>query len=57
MGRYEANVHMNKVLPNPAFATGLYLHASKNFSKIDHNHDNYLDMPISTQLNALYKLK
>lgn len=56
MGRFEANVHMNKVLPNPAFATGLFLHASKNFVKTDWNNDNYLDMPLSTQLNALYKI-
>ncbi|HRG44552.1 MAG TPA: hypothetical protein PKY97_08805, partial [Saprospiraceae bacterium] len=57
MGRYEANVHINKVLPNPAFATGLYLHASKNFIKIDDNHDNYMDTPLSSQLNALYKFR
>lgn len=57
MGRYEANVHINKVLPNPAFATGLYLHASKNFNKIDDNHDNYMDTPLSSQLNALYKFR
>ena len=57
MGRYEANVHLNKVLPNPAFATGLFLHASKNFNKTDWNDDNYLDMPLSTQLNALYKIR
>jgi len=57
MGRYEANVHINKVLPNPAFATGLYLHGSKNFNKTDWSNDNYLDMPLSSQINALYKLR
>ncbi|MCO6462061.1 MAG: TonB-dependent receptor plug domain-containing protein [Saprospiraceae bacterium] len=57
MGRYEANVHLNKVLPNPVFATGLYLHASKNFNKIDDNHDNFMDTPLSSQLNALYKFR
>ena len=56
MGRFEANVHLNKVLKNPAFATGLFVHGSKNFVKTDYNNDNYLDMPLSSQFNVLYKI-
>lgn len=57
LGRYEANVHLNRVLKNPAFATGLYLHGSKNFNELDHNGDGFLDMPLSQQLNGMWKLR
>ncbi|MBA6314722.1 TonB-dependent receptor [Cellulophaga baltica] len=50
--RFELNTRYNTVL-NDKLATGLYLHANSRSGKIDRNDDNFLDTPISKQLNLM----
>lgn len=50
--RFELNTRYNTVL-NDKLATGLYLHANLRSGKIDRNTDNFLDTPLSKQLNLM----
>ncbi|WP_158976794.1 carboxypeptidase-like regulatory domain-containing protein [Cellulophaga sp. L1A9] len=50
--RFELNTRYNTVL-NEKLATGLYLHANLRSGKIDNNNDNFLDTPLSKQLNLM----
>ncbi|NTW23404.1 MAG: TonB-dependent receptor [Lentimicrobium sp.] len=51
-GRVELNTHASKVLIDDKLSTMILAHASKQFGKIDMNHDNFLDQPVSTQINV-----
>lgn len=55
LGRYEANLHLNKLLNRPGFGIGAYLHGSKNLNSIDQNKDGFLDVPLAQQLNGLLR--
>ena len=51
-GRVESNlnatVHFNNKL-----STGILLHASDEYTASDHNHDNFIDMPMTRQYNFI----
>lgn len=51
-GRYEANMHVNRMI-NERWGTTLLTHASTLQQRNDMNHDGFLDMPLYTQYNAL----
>lgn len=51
-GRGEVNVHWNSPL-NDRWSTGLYLHANQRNLSSDRNHDSFLDMPLTKQINLL----
>tara|TARA_R110002051_G_scaffold138268_1_gene211015 strand:+ start:15020 stop:17260 length:2241 start_codon:yes stop_codon:yes gene_type:complete len=50
--RYEFNTRYNQKI-NDKIATGLYVHSNLRDGKIDRNKDNFLDTPISKQLNLM----
>jgi outer membrane receptor for ferrienterochelin and colicin len=52
MGRFEVNTHFNKKV-SEKWHTGLYIHGNYTGQKFDMNDDNFLDMPLSKQLNVL----
>jgi len=52
LGRYEANVHLNRML-NEHMGTTLLTHASTQLQRNDMNHDGFLDMPLYRQYNAM----
>lgn len=49
--RWEGNAHLTKRL-NDNLSTILFLHANKNYMRLDKNKDSFLDVPLTTQLNA-----
>ena len=53
-GRVEANVHLNKV-HSEKFAQSLLLHGSMLQNKLDHDYNNFVDMPLKKQLNGMYR--
>lgn len=55
-GRLEGNIHLGHKF-NDKWSTLLFLHGSGNFIKNDFNHDGYLDMPLSSQLNIMNRWK
>jgi len=55
MGRFEANVHLNKEITNK-WSTGLLLHASSMQNEMDRNNDGYLEAPLKQTLNAMYRI-
>ncbi|WP_066223647.1 TonB-dependent receptor [Formosa haliotis] len=50
--RYEFNARYNKKL-SEKLATGFYLHSNLRNGKIDHNSDNFLDIPLAKQINFM----
>ncbi len=52
MGRFEANTHINTKV-SEKWQTGLYLHGNFRGQKFDRNKDNFLDMPLSNQINVM----
>jgi len=54
MGRLEANINTTQKLSKKWFVTHL-LHGNVLQNKVDHNHDNFLDLPTGQQLNALQR--
>jgi len=51
-GRLELNTHFNTKVSNK-WDTGLYLHGNMRDKKIDDNNDNFLDAPLSKQVNIM----
>ena len=51
-GRYEVNMHTNYKLGDK-LSVGLYTHADKRSQKFDNNDDDFLDLPISNQVNIM----
>jgi len=51
-GRLEFNTHFNQKLSDK-WSTGLYVHGNKRSKKIDENDDNFLDMPLGSQINVM----
>ncbi len=51
-GRSEINTHINQKLSNK-WDTGLYLHGNIRTKKTDNNNDNFLDAPLSKQVNIM----
>ena len=51
-GRYEVNMHTNFKLGDK-LSVGLYTHADKRSQKFDNNEDDFLDLPISDQINVM----
>lgn len=55
-GRLEFNSHLNKKISDKFFY-GVYIHGNKRDKKTDSNNDNFLDLPISEQINVLNRLQ
>jgi outer membrane receptor for ferrienterochelin and colicins len=51
-GRVELNNHLNKKV-SQKWDTGIYIHANKRRKIMDLNNDNFLDVPLSKQINLL----
>ena len=51
-GRLELNTHFNERISDK-WQTGLYIHGNYRGQKFDRNNDNFLDMPLSNQLNVM----
>ncbi|OIQ36406.1 MAG: TonB-dependent receptor [Bacteroidetes bacterium MedPE-SWsnd-G1] len=51
-GRLELNTHFNQILSDK-WSTGLYVHVNDRSKKNDQNDDNFLDMPIGSQINVM----
>jgi len=51
-GRSELNTHFNTKVTNK-WDTGLYLHGNIRNKKIDDNNDNFLDAPLTKQVNIM----
>ncbi len=51
-GRLELNTHINKKVSDK-WRTGLYVHGNYRGEKFDKNNDNFLDMPLSNQINVM----
>jgi outer membrane receptor for ferrienterochelin and colicins len=52
MGRLEANINTTEKLSRKWFVTHL-IHGNLLQNKVDHNHDNFLDLPTGQQINTL----
>lgn len=51
-GRLELNTHFNERI-SKKWQTGLYIHGNYRGEKFDRNEDNFLDMPLSNQINIM----
>lgn len=56
MGRAETNIQLGHVFKKN-WSTLLLVHGNGNFLKNDHNHDRFLDNPLSKQYNILNRWK
>lgn len=56
MGRYEGNLNLSSKL-NSKWSAGLLLHAKSQQRELDHNHDGFLDNPLSDALVAINRWK
>ena len=54
-GRYETNLVLAQQ-PTKMFSHALFLHTSATVNRMDQNRDSYLDNPIGTQTNILYRI-
>lgn len=52
MGRGELNLN-SRIKVKGNVSTMLLVHAEEQFSKIDHNHDHFLDIPLNKQLHVM----
>ncbi|MBK9734900.1 MAG: TonB-dependent receptor [Saprospiraceae bacterium] len=55
-GRYEMNTFAKQEV-NENWSTATLLHASARIQRRDHNHDGYLDMPLSKQFGFINRWK
>lgn len=51
-GRLELNTHFNHKISDK-WNTGLYIHGNMRAEKIDDNNDNFLDAPLTNQVNIM----
>ncbi|MDV7187132.1 TonB-dependent receptor [Lutibacter sp. TH_r2] len=51
-GRLELNTHFNQKVTKK-WSTGVYLHGNLRDKKIDENNDNFLDAPLTKQINIM----
>jgi outer membrane receptor for ferrienterochelin and colicins len=51
-GRLELNTHFNERI-SEKWQTGVYIHGNYRGQKFDRNEDNFLDMPLSNQINVM----
>ncbi|APZ45211.1 TonB-dependent receptor [Polaribacter reichenbachii] len=51
-GRLELNTHFNQKI-SEKWRTGFYIHGNYRGEKFDKNNDNFLDMPLSNQINVM----
>lgn len=51
-GRLEVNTHASHVISEDKLSTMVLAHASTQISRIDMNHDGFLDQPLSKQVNV-----
>jgi outer membrane receptor for ferrienterochelin and colicins len=56
MGRTEANVNFRHKF-NEKWSTLILTHVNRFNQKIDHNHDSFLDIPLSNQQNVVWRMK
>lgn len=55
--RLEANLNLAHRFKNGKWSTALLLHGKDNSSKLDHNHDGFMDMPIGDTYTLLNRWK
>ncbi|NJN78241.1 MAG: TonB-dependent receptor plug domain-containing protein, partial [Saprospiraceae bacterium] len=55
VGRSELNVHLNHNITDK-WSVGALLHGNYMNAEIDHNHDNFLDIPKKEMLNGLFRV-
>ncbi|NQY28679.1 MAG: TonB-dependent receptor [Flavobacteriaceae bacterium] len=51
-GRLEFNTHFNQKL-NDKWSTGMYIHVNNRSLKRDENNDNFMDAPLTNQINLM----
>ncbi|MBV1887764.1 MAG: TonB-dependent receptor [Urechidicola sp.] len=51
-GRMELNTHFNQKISDN-WSTGIYIHGNNRSKKNDNNNDNFLDVPLSKQINVM----
>jgi len=51
-GRLELNTHFNQKL-NDKWSTGMYIHVNNRSWKRDENNDNFMDAPLTNQINLM----
>lgn len=51
-GRFELNTHVNQSV-SEKWQTGLYIHGNYRAEKFDRNEDDFLDAPLSNQINVM----
>ncbi|WP_373941353.1 TonB-dependent receptor [Polaribacter sejongensis] len=51
-GRFELNTHFNQKVSDK-WSTGVYIHGNYRGEKFDKNNDNFLDSPLSDQINVM----
>lgn len=51
-GRLELNTHLIRKI-SEKWSSGLFVHGNQRTSKIDRNNDNFLDVPLSKQINIM----
>jgi len=51
-GRLELNTHFNQKLNNK-WSTGMYIHVNNRSWKRDENNDNFMDAPLTNQINLM----
>ncbi len=56
MGRYEGNLNLSRKLSDK-WSTGLLLHGKSQMREVDHNHDGFLDNPLSQAMIAVNRWK
>lgn len=57
MGKGELNLNTRFDLDKKGLVSNLFLlHGEGQFARIDHNHDNFMDVPQNYQINGMYRL-
>jgi hypothetical protein len=57
MGKGELNLNSRFNIDKKKLVSGMFLlHGEGQFSKIDHNHDGFMDVPKNYQFNGMYRL-
>ena len=57
MGKGELNLNTRFKMDKKNYVSSMFLvHAEGQFAKIDHNNDNFMDVPQNYQLNGMYRI-
>ena len=57
MGKGELNLNSRFDMDKKKLVSGMFLlHGEGQFAKLDHNHDNFMDVPQNYQFNGMYRM-